>query len=100
LAAPTEALRRLEQRVAYDDSERFRSSTPSIHICIPWREQLVAPMFRRAWKLELDPQKADYVIETERSHCAPRSQAVLIDEVRRSDRAFTWTSETRATTSR
>jgi len=100
LAAPTEALRRLEQRVAYDDSERFRSSTPSIHICIPWREQLVAPMFRRAWKLELDPQKADYVIETERSHCAPRFQAVLIDEVRRFDRAFTWTYENRATTSR
>jgi hypothetical protein len=96
LAAATEALRRLEQRLAYDGSERFRSSTPSLHICIPWREQWVAPMFHRPWKLELDPQKADYVIETERSHCAPRSQAVLIDEVRRFDRAFAWTYENRA----
>jgi hypothetical protein len=96
LAAPTEALRRLEQRVTYDAPERFRASTPSIHICIPWREQWVAPMFRRQWKLELDPQKADYVIETERSHCAPRSQAVLIDEVKRFDRAFAWTYANRS----
>jgi hypothetical protein len=95
LAAATEALRRLEQRLAYDAPERFRSSTPSIHICIPWREQWVAPMFRLPWKLELDPQKADYVIETERSRCAPRSQRVLIDEVRRFDRAFAWTFENR-----
>ena len=36
-----------------------------------------------------------HVIETERSHCAPRSQAVLIDEVRRFDRAFAWTYENR-----
>jgi hypothetical protein len=96
LASATEALRRLEQRLAYDAPERFRSSTPSIHICIPWREQWVAPMFRQPWKLELDPQKADYIIETERSHCAPRSQAVLIDEVRRFDRAFARTFENRA----
>ena len=96
LAAATEALRRLEQRLANDASGRFRSGTPSIHICIPWREQWVAPMFRRPWKLELEPQKADYVIETERSHCAPRSQAVLIDEVRRFDRPFAWTFENRA----
>jgi hypothetical protein len=100
LAAATEALRRLEQRVAYDAPERFRSRTPSIHICIPWREQWVAPMFRRPWKLELDPQKADYVIETERSHCAPRSQAVLIDEVKRFDHAFAWTYENRTATGR
>ena len=96
LAAATEALRRLEHRLAYDAPERFRSRTPSIHICIPWREQWVAPMFRRPWKLELDPQKADYVIESERSHCAPHSQAVLIDEVRRFDRGFAWTFENRA----
>jgi hypothetical protein len=96
LGAATEALRRLEQRVAYDDSQRVASSPPRIHICIPWREQLVAPMFRRPWKLEFDPQKAEYVIETERSHCAPRAQAVLIDEVKRFDRAFAWTYQNRA----
>jgi hypothetical protein len=94
--AATEALRRLEQRLQYDTPDRFAGRVPSIHICIPWREQLVAPMFRRPWNLELDPQKADYVIETERAHCSPHAGSVLIDEVRRFDRTFAWTFENRA----
>jgi hypothetical protein len=53
-------------------------------------------MFRRPWHLEPDPQKADYVIETERSHCAPHAGSVLIDEVKRFDRTFAWTLENRA----
>jgi hypothetical protein len=94
-AAATEALRRLEQRLQYDAPERFAGRVPSVHICIPWRELLVAPMFRRPWNLEPDPQKADYVIETERSHCAPHAESVLIDEVKRFDRPFAWAFENR-----
>jgi hypothetical protein len=95
LASATEALRRLEQRLDYEKPQRFAARKPSIHICIPWREEWVSPMFRRPWVLELDPRKADYVIETERSHCAPHPQAVLIDEVKRFDRAFAWIYEKR-----
>jgi hypothetical protein len=60
-------------------------------ICINFREGLVAPMFRRHWRLEVDPQKADFLIETERWRCAEGVPAALIDEVKRFDRPFAWT---------
>jgi hypothetical protein len=44
------------------------------------------------WRLEVDPDKADFVIESERSRCAADKPALaLIDEVKRYDRAFAWT---------
>jgi hypothetical protein len=44
------------------------------------------------WRLETDPDKADFVIETQRSRCAENKPALLkIDEVTRYDRAFAWT---------
>ena len=87
------ALRRLEERLDYDRSIVWNESPPSLVICIPWREWGVGPMLRRPWKLETDPDKADYIIVTERAraHCASRRNLELIDEVRRFDRAFAWT---------
>jgi hypothetical protein len=90
-AAATEALRRLEQRLDYE--HRFaQPPPPSIVICIPWREWMVGPMLHRPWKLETEPEKADFIIETQRARCAERVPAAgLIDEVRRFDRTFAWT---------
>src|SRR4029078_9876563 len=64
---------------------------PSIAICIPWREWAVAPMLERPWIIQVDPKKADYIIETERWRCAEKLDVVLIYEVRRMDRTFAWT---------
>jgi hypothetical protein len=89
--AGTEALRRLEYRLDYDRSLRSAETPPSILVCIPWREQVVAPILRRPWIVETDPDKADFIIETERWRCAKNLPVTLIDEVKRFDRAFAWT---------
>jgi hypothetical protein len=89
--AATVALRRLENRLDYDDPERFAEDPPSITICMSFRESQVAPLFRRPWRLQPDPKQADYIIATERWHCADDvADSVLIDEVRRFDRPFAW----------
>jgi hypothetical protein len=89
--AATVALRRLESRLDYDHPERFAESPPSITICMSYRESAVAPLFRRPWRLETDPKRADFFIATERWHCAEDiTDAVLIDEVRRFGRPFAW----------
>jgi hypothetical protein len=88
--AATEALRRLERRVDYDSLSRVPEAPPSILVCIPWRETLVAPILRRPWVVEPDPQKADFIIQTERWRCAENQSVVLIDEVKRFDRTFAW----------
>ncbi len=87
IAAHT-ALRRLESRL--DLVSRFADNPPSLMICIGHREGSVTPMYRRPWRLEVDPGKADYVIETERWRCVEKRPLVLIDEVRRNDRTFAW----------
>ena len=89
-AAATEALRRLETRL--DDRTAAGPSLPSVLICIPYREHMVEPMLHGKFRLELDPDKADFVIETERARCAADHRDLkLIDEVTRSERAFAWT---------
>jgi hypothetical protein len=89
-AAGTEALRRLERRL--DAAGTFARDPPSLLICIAYREGMVAPLLRKPWRLEFEAAKADYVIETQRSRCAADVKGlVLIDEVRRFDRAFAWT---------
>jgi hypothetical protein len=91
-AAATEAVRRLEQRLAADTTGRFAAHPPRVHVCIAWRESLVGVMFRQNWIVEADdPAKADFVIETERSNCAAGGR--VIDEVRRFDRTFARTVE-------
>jgi len=94
-AAGTEALRRLEQLVDAEAPGLFKRNPPSLVVCIPFREYLAGLMARRPWKIEDDPARADFVIETERSRCA-RPGYSLIDEVRRADRAFAWTWKSRS----
>jgi hypothetical protein len=45
---------------------------------------------RRPWIVETDPDKADFIIATERSRCVENAPVVLIDEVKRFDRTFAW----------
>ena len=90
-AAATEALRRLEQRFDYDPSIRSAESPPHILICIGTREERAHMLLRRPWIVETDPDKADFIIATQRSRCAENKPVVLIDEVRRFDRTFAWT---------
>jgi hypothetical protein len=90
-AAATVALRRLESRLDYEQPDRFAENPPSITICMTFREHEVAPLFRRPWRLETDPAKADFLIATERWHCADDvSDAILIDEVKRFGGPFAW----------
>jgi hypothetical protein len=51
---------------------------------------------KRPWTIETDPEKADFIIETERSHCAAGGRLALIDEVKRFGRSFAWTFARRA----
>jgi len=90
LAAPV-ALRRLEDRLDLEVPNPFSDKPPSLVICIPWREAMVQPMYRRPWRLETDPDKADFLIATERMRCGEGRPVVLIDEVKRFDRPFAWT---------
>ena len=62
----------------------------------PNDEQLVKQMLKRPWIVETDPNKADFIIATERSHCADNQRVVLIDEVKRFDRTFAWVYARRA----
>jgi hypothetical protein len=90
LAAPV-ALRQLESRIDSDEPGRFALNPPSLTVCMSFREGMVAPLFRRPWRLETEPKQADFIIATERWHCADDvPDAVLIDEVRRFGRAFAW----------
>lgn len=89
IAVP-EALRRLERRIDADRSGRFTHAPPRVLTCIGWREQLAGVMFRRDWVVETEPDKADYLIATERWPCAVGTGAVLVDEVKRFDRTFAW----------
>ena len=89
-AAATEALRRLESRL--DQTGGFAGARPSIVMCIPYREQMAGIMLDGKWRLETDPDKADFAIETQRYRCAAdRPALALIDEVTRYGRPFAWT---------
>jgi hypothetical protein len=94
--AATEALRRLESRLDHDPTMRSGKAPPSVVICIPWRESMIAPMLKRSWTIETEPKKADFIIETERWRCAEGLRATLTDEVRRLDRSFARTYARRA----
>jgi hypothetical protein len=90
-AAATTALRRLEAT-----TPSVEGTPPSLLICIPWRQSETATMYRRPWRLETDPAKADYIIATEPGpDCAVGQPVVLIDEVKRFGRAFAWTYQRR-----
>jgi hypothetical protein len=85
------ALRRLESRLDYEHPGLFSKSPPSVLVCMSYREWEVEPLFGRPWRLEIDPHKADFIIATERWHCADGiKDAVLIDAVERFGRPFAW----------
>jgi hypothetical protein len=88
--AATEALRQLERRLDYDPSLWPAETPPSILICIPSRESEGQRMLKWPWVVETDPDKADFVIATQRWRCADNKPLVLIDEVKRLDRTFAW----------
>jgi hypothetical protein len=88
--AANTALRRLERRLDPDRDGSFTRPPPSLLICIRHREGMVEPMYRLPWRLEVDPESADYIIETQRSRCARGLPVRLIDEVKRFDRTFAW----------
>jgi len=86
-AGATEALRRLERRL--DAIGAFAQDPPSLLLCIPYREQMVEPVLQKRWRIELDPRKAEFVIEAQTSNCATEAGGLmLIDEVKRYDRTF------------
>ena len=85
------ALRRLESRLDYERPELFSKGAPSLMVCMTFREWEAEPLFGRPWRIETDPRKADFIIATERWHCAEGVEdAVLIDEVERFGRPFAW----------
>jgi hypothetical protein len=87
--AANTALRRLESRLDLVPNS-FGDNPPRLMICIDHRVGMVTPMHRRPWRLADHPDNADYLIETERWRCARKQPFVLIDEVRRGDRTFSW----------
>src|SRR5262249_51355440 len=85
-AAATEALRQLENRL--DPPRSFKMAPPSILVCIPSREHMIKLMLGSRWLVELDPEKADFVIESERWRCAENHPTLIIlDEVTRYNQA-------------
>jgi hypothetical protein len=89
-AASTEALRQLESRL--DWSGALAAAPPSILVCISNREHMIKLMLGSKWRVELDPEKADFVIESERWRCAKNHPTLLLlDEVTRYNQAFAWT---------
>jgi hypothetical protein len=89
-AAATTALRQLEHRLDSDQSGRFASELPRVFGCIIHRGAAMGKLFQRNWRVEVDANKADFIIETERWRCAKGSGARLIDEVRRLDTPLAW----------
>jgi len=53
---------------------------------------MIKLMLGPKWRIELDPEKADFVIESERWRCAENHPTLfLLDEVTRYNQAFAWT---------
>jgi hypothetical protein len=91
--AATVAVRQLEARLDLDPSDRYRTRAPHVLVCIPWREDKAARLFRRPWIAETDPQQADFLIEPERGWCGQYSGRV-VDQVERAGHVFARTIET------
>jgi hypothetical protein len=82
------ALRQLEQRLDRDTSGRFTHVSPRVLVCINHRAAAVGVLFRRDWIVEVEPAKADFIIDTERWPCGAETDAVLIDQVTRFGATF------------
>ena len=84
------ALRQLERRLDHDASGRFAAAPPRVLVCITHRAQAAGKLFRRNWMVEVDPDKADFIIDTERWRCGNDAGATLIDDVTRLGTTFAW----------
>jgi hypothetical protein len=93
-AAATDAVRRLEHRLADDPSLR-PAGPPRVMTCIPWREYDMGKIYPQDWVVSSNPAQADFLIETERYRCAQGRDAALIDEVKRMGQSFAWTYRAR-----
>jgi len=88
-AAASEAIRLLERRLDQDRSTAFATSPPRVLVCMTHRQWLAAKLFRRNWTVELEGDKADFIIDTERMPCGKEfAGTVLLDEVKRLDISF------------
>jgi hypothetical protein len=76
-----EALRLLERRI--DGDARFAARAPRVMVCMTHRDWAAGKLFRRAWIVETDLAKADFIIDTERWRCGQDVSATLLDEVTR-----------------
>jgi hypothetical protein len=85
-AAASEAVRQLERRL--DGDPRFTTSPPHVSVCLNHRVAGAGKLFHRNWIPETDPAKADFIIGTERMPCEGKTNATLIDEVKRLDVSF------------
>jgi hypothetical protein len=92
-AAATEAVRRLEERLARHPPVEFAMRQPRVMVCIGFRESMVEPIFSQPWIVTTEPTEADFVIVTERSKCARNVQGIIIDRVERFGRIFAATIE-------
>lgn len=92
-AGATEAVRRLEARLARDPPARFATRPPRVMVCIGWREPLVGPMFRQPWIVATVPKDADFAIEPERWPCNGAVPGTVIDTVQRFGVTFARTFE-------
>jgi hypothetical protein len=90
-AAATEAVRRLEARLARDPQPRFATREPRVMVCIAFRETNVGPIFRKPWIVTTDMTKADFLIDTERLPCTRDAPGTVIDRVQRFGRTFATT---------
>jgi hypothetical protein len=81
--AASEAIRILERRLDRDTSGRFASSPPRVRVCLKDRDWTADTLFRRNWIAETDPDRADFIIDTERWPCGRETDAVLIGQVER-----------------
>ena len=92
-AAATEAVRRLEERLARHPPVEFAMRQPRVMVCIGFRESMVEPIFSQPWIVTTEPTEADFVIVTERSKCARNVRGIIIDRVERFGRIFAATIE-------
>jgi hypothetical protein len=84
------ALRQLERRLDHDTSGRFTTAPPRVLVCITHRADIADRQFRRNWTVEVDPDNADFIIDTERWRCGREAGATLIDDVTRLGTTFAW----------
>jgi hypothetical protein len=89
------AIRRLDERLRHEPAGASTQMRPRVMVCIPWRVNLVGQMLPDGWLVATNRDKADYIIETQRSGACAAGSGRVIDEVIRRDIVFARTIATR-----